>query len=201
MKFLSASEAKDLIRKDGTSGNLKKEYVGVAELVTPRQLRFTLSTADPDRDNDVISQDGWQLENFRQNPVVCWNHQTTDLPIGKCVSIGLVGNRLKGVVEFVPADIPEVGPLAEAVLRLCTSGFLSAVSVGFRPLAWDWLDDEHDGIAWQQQELMEWSLCTVPSNPFCLLDPPLAETPTNLAVLNNRTPNRRRLSLLLSESH
>lgn len=196
MKFIRSPEAKDLIRKGEPPSNVLKEYVATAEFIGERQVRFTLSTSDPDRDNDVIRQDGWQLANFEKNPVVCWNHATDQLPIGRCIEISSVAGRLKGTVEFVPADVPVVGPLAEALFRMTRTGFISAVSVGFLPLQWEWLDDEHDGIEWQSQELMEWSLCTVPSNPNCLIEPSAVVEAARSSALNNRRAARQRFLLL-----
>jgi len=32
---------------------------------------------------DTIKQDGWKLDNFRNNPVILWGHDKYCLPIGK----------------------------------------------------------------------------------------------------------------------
>ena len=41
------------------------------------------STEDEDRDKDIIRQDGWDLKNFKKNPVVPWSHNYWDVPVAK----------------------------------------------------------------------------------------------------------------------
>jgi HK97 family phage prohead protease len=155
-----------------------KLLAGTFEAVNEtRQVRFTVSTNAVDRDNDTVSQTGWDLTAFKANPVVLWSHQSSIFPVGKCVAIDVEGDALKAVVEFVPADIPIAGERAEAVLRMCREGFLSATSVGFRPLAYEIASDRMDDDDWwpalnfTRQELMEFSLCSIPANPEALIDP------------------------------
>ena len=90
----------------------------------------------------------------------------------------------------MPADVPHIGDKAEAVLRLCQAGFLSATSVGFRPLDYDIADDRDDGEGWfppmdfKRQELLEFSIVTVPANAEALIELPalLAPGPTGLPL-------------------
>lgn len=139
-----------------------------------RTLRFTISTSDQDRVSDVISQTGWMLDNYKANPVVLWAHDDASLPIGRCTSIGVEGTQLKATVEFVPADMPVVGQLADAVYRMCRDGYLNATSVGFRALEWDFADPAPGsmdrGIHYKLAELTEFSIVPVPCNPHALID-------------------------------
>ena len=41
--------------------------------------------------------------------------------------------KLKAVVDFVPADVPIAGPMAEMAFQMSLRGFLAATSVGFLP--------------------------------------------------------------------
>ena len=140
---------------------LRKDYVTSVADVDDRKVRFTISTATPDRENDVIAVDGWDLAAFKQNPVVLWQHDAYSLPIGRCVEIGSDGGKLVAVVEFLPADTPERGAFAEAVLRMCRTGFLSTTSVGFRPLEFEMAtermtdDDYWPPCDFHKQELLE----------------------------------------------
>ena len=166
--------------KASTSPLLSKSVVSVVESAQDRVVRFVISTAGVDRDLDTVAVDGWDLTAFRRNPVVLWGHDADELPIGKCIEISVSDGALRAAVEFVPADMPVVGGRAEAVLRMCRDGFLSATSVGFRPLEWkvtedaargaeDWLP----GIDFLRQELMEFSIVSIPSNPEALMEEPL----------------------------
>jgi phage head maturation protease len=68
------------------------------------------------------------------------------------------------------------------VYRLARGGFLAATSVGFRPLKWEYTtdkergaDDWFPGIDFEEQELVEFSIVTVPANPEALMEPPPQE--------------------------
>jgi hypothetical protein len=39
---------------------------------TPDRSRFVASTEVPARDGMIIAADGWQLANYRKNPIVLW---------------------------------------------------------------------------------------------------------------------------------
>src|SRR4249920_1869365 len=43
---------------------------------------FILSDATVDRYGDIVSADGWILENFMKNPIALFNHNS-DFPVGK----------------------------------------------------------------------------------------------------------------------
>ena len=132
-----------------------------------RQAQFILSTNVLDRAGDSINPLGIDLRRYKQNPVVLWGHDQHCLPIGKCVSIGVEGGALTGIVEFVPVSVPEVGERAEAVYQLVRSGFLNAVSIGFKPIEWTFNDA--GGLDISKSELLEFSVVAVPCNPDALL--------------------------------
>ena len=165
-------------------GAVLQKLLGVAsEYAGDRQVKYTISTGSVDREGDTVAIDGWQLDHFMTNPVVLWGHKAGELPIGKCTAIGIEDGALKAMVEFVPADMPVVGSLAEAVLRMSRDGFLSATSVGFRPLQFEWAKDRDDEQSWfppidfLRQELMEFSVVSIPANPEALIDPAERLTP------------------------
>ena len=159
-----------------------------------RALRFTISTASVDREQDTIAVNGWDLANYRKNPVVLWGHDSWRLPIGRGFDVAVEGGALKASVEFVPEDLPEGGAFAESVYRLARSGFIAATSVGFRPLKWTFTsdkdrgaDDWFPGIDFEEQELVELSIVTVPANPEALADTPLPGEGTAIATPNPDT--------------
>lgn len=131
--------------------------------ISNRVVRFVMSTEREDRAGDTISADGWNLENYLRNPVVLWCHEQGEPPIGKCVQIGVEANRLVGDVEFASAD---VNPFADTVFKLVEAGFVSAGSVGFKPLRWE-INDK-GGLDFKEQELLEFSIVGVPCNPQAL---------------------------------
>jgi HK97 family phage prohead protease len=143
-----------------------------------RSLRFTISTAAVDRESDTIAIEGWDLANWIRNPVVLWGHDASLLPIGRGFDLSIENGALKASVEFIPADNPLGGAMAESVYRLASTGFLNATSVGFRPIKWSFTDDPErgaddwfPGIDFETQELVEFSIVTVPANPEALIEP------------------------------
>jgi HK97 family phage prohead protease len=142
--------------------------------VGERQYEFTASTADMDRDGEVISVDGWDLKNFKKNPVIMFAHNYNTLPIGKATKIGVKDGKLMNVVEFPPEGTYE---FADTVARLVDAGYLKTQSVGFIPKKWedgDWTEEDGKGSkprrTYTKQELLEISIVPVPSNPNALMN-------------------------------
>jgi HK97 family phage prohead protease len=184
MQLVSATRFKTLNRnrnRTGSSLGVRKQMISPAVQVggDVRALRFTISTEAVDRERDQIAIAGWDLANFRRNAVVLWGHDATRLPIGRAFDVRVEERALKASVEFIPEDMPEGGAFAESVYRLARGGFLAATSVGFRPIKWDYTsdkdrgaDDFFPGINFEEQELVELSIVTVPANPEALMDAP-----------------------------
>lgn len=196
MQIVSATRFKLLNRnrKAGTAplGVYKQIIAPVDTIETDkRALRFTISTAAVDREADTIAITGWDLANYRKNPVVLWGHDQWRLPIGRGFDLTVEDGALKASVEFVPEDLPEGGAFAESVYRLARGGFIAATSVGFRPLKWSYTadkdrgaDDWFPGIDFEEQELVEFSIVTVPANAEALADQPLPGEGTAIATPN-----------------
>ena len=154
-EFKQHPDAAKAVRKYGTLAKLD-------EMAEPRRLRFVVSTGDVDRDNDTIDPNGWELANFKNNPVVLWAHDHRGLPIARAVEIGVEGNQLVAVAEFA------THAFAQTVFDLLKGGFLRATSVGFRALEYA-INEERRGVDFKRQELMEFSVCPVPANPMALI--------------------------------
>ncbi len=140
--------------------------------VGERQYEFTASTADMDRDGEVIDVSGWDLKNFKKNPVIMFAHAYNTLPIGKATKIGVKDGKLMDVVEFPPEGTYE---FADTVARLVDAGYLKTQSVGFIPKKWEDGDFDEDDKkkprrTYTKQELLEISIVPVPSNPNALMN-------------------------------
>src|SRR6185503_19793407 len=68
-----------------------------------RTMRFVASDESVDRSGDIIRASGWQLDNFRKNPVFLWAHKSSEPPIGKVTSIGVERTQLMADVELAAA--------------------------------------------------------------------------------------------------
>ncbi len=134
-----------------------------------RTLRFVFSDGGIDRYGDRIDPAGWQLANYKVNPVVLFGHDATQPPIGRASAVGVVGGRLMGSIEFMPEAI---SPLAESLFQMCKGGFLNAVSVGFLPIEFGYSTDKtrSGGIDFKRQELLEVSLVPIPALPTALIE-------------------------------
>lgn len=161
--------------------------------ISNRVIPFILSTADEDRVGDTIDQTGWKLDNYLKNPVVLWCHDQSVPPIGKCVSLGIESGALVGRVEFATA---EQHPLAETIFKLAESGFVSAGSVGFRPIKFE--INEGGGLDFKEQELLEFSIVGVPCNPAALARVKAEgfDLDAATAVLRDFAPDSERAALI-----
>lgn len=165
LKWIASEQLPDVENSDDVGvrkyGTVDEDVVDLGD----RRIRFVMSASTPDRDKDVISADGWELDNFRKNPVAPWAHDSRGLPVGRWEDVGPVDGKLMGTLEFAPA---EVHPFAETVYQLYRHGFLKAVSVGFRPIKWS-RNEERGGIDFDQQELLETSPVPIPAHPQALV--------------------------------
>jgi len=132
---------------------------------TSKTYRFTISTPSVDRMGDTIAIDGWHLDAYRKNPVVLWGHFAGSLPIGRATAVYVEGNRLIAEMRFSQTEE------ARAVQAQVDEGVLRATSVGFAPLKFSFARDSKRplGIDFVEQELLEFSVVSVPANPEALL--------------------------------
>jgi|SRR6516164_10297594 len=91
---------------------------------------FVLSDETPDRMDDVILSDGWDLKNFKRNPIALFGHRS-DFPIGKWSNLRVEGKQLRGNLELAPFG---TSVRIDEIRKLIDADILRAVSVGFRPL-------------------------------------------------------------------
>lgn len=109
-----------------------------------------------DRQGEVVKQAGWNLSNFKKNPILLWMHDH-ERPLGKATRVWLdkSGNKPLLMFKGVISTATEYGRAAK---QLIDEGVLNSFSVGFRAL-------EMDGNEITKAELFEISLVTVPANP------------------------------------
>lgn len=128
-------------------------------------IKFIISTGTIDREDDIIQVDGWELDQYKKNPVVLYGHDYGGLPVAQAVEVGVEGDKLVATDRFTPQD---VNPHGYMVYQLVRGKFLRATSVGFRPREWVYNDD-HKGFDFSRQELLEHSIVPVPANPEALV--------------------------------
>lgn len=126
----------------------------VEEIKDNGRLQVSIaSTSNPDRDDEIIVQSGWILDNFIKNPVLLWSHNPYIPPIGKVVDITVRENKLQFIPEF---DLDD--DFAKLIFDKYKKGILNTFSVGFMPI-------EKNANVFTKVELLEISTVTIPANP------------------------------------
>lgn len=142
-----------------------KQYATTVEPMSERKMGFVISTAAVDRDGDTVDPKGWDLGSYTKNPVVLWAHDYSQPPIGKATNIQATKDGLRADVEFLPQGM---SPFADMIHDMVKTGFLNATSVGFRGIDAEHPKDRKGGYDFKKQELLEFSIVPVPSNPEAL---------------------------------
>ena len=130
---------------------------------------WTLSTFDLDRFGERVDPAGWDFKRYMQNPVVEWAHRYDIPAIGKMENLSVDNNGLHGSVFF---NGKEFDPFGWSIGERVKAGVIRAGSVGFRVIEIEIpsKEDSKDGtfLIFRKQELLEFSICNVPANPFAL---------------------------------
>ena len=175
------SEIEDLAERKSYIDSLTDEQKA-NKIEKERIIIFRGSDESVDRMGDIIRVDGWNLKDYRKNPVFLDGHSYTLLPIGKALKVwkdsndsgAPNGKSLKFAIYFPTA---EVSQKSDDVFKLYKAKVLNAVSVGFKsskvnnpsspeerkelglgPYGWEFL----------KQSLLELSAVTVPANQNAL---------------------------------
>lgn len=143
-----------------------------------REVEHVASDETVDRMGDVIRVAGWDLDAFKQNPVVLWDHRAGEPPIGTAVRVWKeggaepflgIGSRLFDALKY---------PFADLIARMVFDGDLQAGSVGFLPTKVVRPETAAEraklglgsyGVLYECAELLEWSIVTVPANPGAMM--------------------------------
>jgi len=132
-------------------------------------IAWTFSTFDLDRYHERIDPLGWDYSQFVKNPVIEWAHRYDIPAIGKAENIFADESGLHGVLVFNPK---EYDPFGWSIGERVKAGVIRAGSVGFRVIEIEIPSkaDSKDGtsLIFRKQELLEFSVCNVPANPFAL---------------------------------
>ena len=192
---------------------IEKAATAEVDAADPRTMRFVASDESVDRYGDVIVAKGWQLEQFRRNPVLLWAHDAT-APIGTVPEVEIKGKRLLATVRFTDEGI---NPQADLVAKLVQAKELRAVSVGFTvgsaddvELIRDERNDNVTGYRYMKTELLELSVVAIPANPNALalakslgLPEPFINSAVMLDALvsEQHAQRRRRLREIILAGH
>jgi HK97 family phage prohead protease len=132
-------------------------------------VAWAFSTFDLDRFGERIDPEGWDFKEYLKNPVIEWAHRYDIPAIGRACGVHADDKGLHGVVVF---NDKSYDPFGWGIGERVKAGVIRAGSVGFRILEIELpsKEDSADGTAliFRKQELLEFSICNVPANPFAL---------------------------------
>jgi HK97 family phage prohead protease len=140
-----------------------------ADIETEKGYPWTLSTFDLDRYGERIDPAGWDFSQYCKNPIVEWAHRYDIPAIGKIEALSVDDKGLHGLVIFNDKSFDAFGwGIGERV----KAGVIRAGSVGFRVIEIE-IPSKEDGkdgtsLIFRKQELLEFSICNVPVNPYAL---------------------------------
>lgn len=149
---------------------------------------FIISTAQIDRDGDIVVPMGMELDEYARNPVIFLNHQSHPIPIAKAQSpdgklaVFKEEMLIRSVAYFDKADSD-----AMFVYGKVRRGFLNAASIAFVPIEAVRRDQETekgyserahthsnpgspDGWKFIRASMSEWSCVGVPANAGAIRD-------------------------------
>lgn len=142
-----------------------------------RVIEYTLSDETVDRDGDIIVQAGIDLSSYAKNPVVLPFHDSRTFPVGNFIKlwVDITAKSLKGWILF-PDERVDPSGMCDRAFRFAKSRIMRAGSIGFRGKEVKFPTKEERvllgmmdyGVIFSRCELMEFSLCPVPSNPNAL---------------------------------
>ena len=148
-------------------GNVQQEIVIYGDAVikarTDGTYDWVMSDGSVDRDLERIDPAGWDLKEFKKNPVVLWAHDSAIPAIGKVLSPKVKDGQLVGRVQFGSKDVDPFAGMIEGKVK---EGIISAGSVGFMSLKIEIIDDK-DKPEWlihREQKLYEFSIVNIPAN-------------------------------------
>lgn len=138
------------------------------------KISYVASSGTPDRMGDIVDPRGWDLSNYKKNPIVLLNHDPSSLPIGKG-NVRFSDERLwKDRQLLIDIEFDMNDPTASMIASKAKNGFMNAVSVGFNPKdaikradleEGHWAYTTKGGNFYRTSELLEVSVVSIPANP------------------------------------
>lgn len=128
---------------------------------------FVMSSEKADRVGDVIRADGWQLTQFKRNPIALFGHDHS-FPIGSWKNVRVEGKRLMGDLVLAAKGTSD---RIDEIRSLLEQRILKAVSVGFRVKDYEPIDEKDPWGAWdiKAADLFETSVVAVPAHQDALM--------------------------------
>ena len=157
-------KAKDKIQV--RNAQVRADSINEAE----RTIDFVISSEAVDTYETVFKSNGWLLDRYETNPIVCFNHNHTDADSVIGTSVVFIEDGL--VIGRAKFEAAENNPLAEKIFNKVKNGIIRGASIRAEILdgrmGLEDLNEDPDVLYFTQQRLVEWSIVSLNSNPDAL---------------------------------
>lgn len=148
-----------------------------------RTVPFIISSDMRDRHKSRLNMKNWKLDNYNNNPIVGYQHNVygdnmcvppnPDDILGSSRVYFVEENGRTLMMGDVTFETKDVNPLADKIFQKVLAGTLRAASVGFLEIGkgkTEYIKNEKGVVVdetyhFEGQELLEWSVVNIPSNP------------------------------------
>ena len=141
-----------------------------------REFDFIITTDKRDSHGTVFESDGWDFDQYKENPVVFYQHRSNSNDPDDLVGITIKGpwqetlaDGSKAWVARVRFESEEINPKAEKIRKKIIAGTLRMASIGAHIFGYRYGDPEKgenkDDLFFTEQRLFEWSIVNIGSNP------------------------------------
>ncbi len=174
---ITMPEEKDLLNQFDLMTLIENETITINKVVNAmesevdkaddeeRTIRMVGTLQTEDRLGDIIDVKGWQLKNYKKNPVILFAHDHRSPAVAKATEIEKTDNSLIFTLQFPPVGVYQK---SDELYGLYKHKIMKASSVGFIPIDYEFRKDKEGGIHFKKQELLELSLVTVPAHQDAL---------------------------------
>ncbi len=134
-------------------------------------FHWVFSSFDVDRSDERIDPCGWELDHYKSNPVILWAHNSAIPAIGYARDVSC-DTDLRGDVVFNDKAFDQFG---WSIGQRVKYGSIRCGSVGLLLKEVEFVDkkrtpSEKAEVIFRKQELLEFSICNVPQNPFAAVE-------------------------------
>jgi len=142
------------------------------ELVESRSAEFVISSESVDAHGTVFRMDGWDLDRYAKNPIVLYGHRSGSDNPDDIIGTSEVFIRDNQLIARATFEDAETNPKAEKVWRKVQNQTLRMASIGAKILDGHFgnraNEEDPDVLYFTRQQLMEWSIVPIGSNPDAL---------------------------------
>lgn len=128
---------------------------------------FVISTADQDRDGDVMIPSGCHYDGYAKNPIVLFDHQSDKPPIGLAEKDGILDLKVSGDQVISTCHFHGKTPESMQTFELVAERIIRGASVGFLPKRHR-KNPDGKGYTFLEWELTEWSVTPLGANAGAL---------------------------------